>query len=83
MCNSLPFFFDHPCHSHESGNLTSADAMVKVMEESFLRKWGSNNKNLRNQMVFRMPASTGMTGIRGNDRYYWQIRMLIVDNQVI
>ncbi len=36
--------------------------MIKVEEESFLRKWESNHKSLRNQMVFRMPASAGMTG---------------------
>ena len=47
-------------------------------------------------MVFRMPAFAGMTDIlnrsvripsadvriRGDDRHYWQIRMLIVHNQV-
>ena len=47
-------------------------------------------------MVSRVPASAGMTDIlnrsiripsadpriRGDDRHYWQIRMLIVHNQV-
>ena len=32
---------------------------------SFPRKWESNHKSLRNQMVFRMPASAGMTGFIG------------------
>ena len=58
-------FLTTPCHSRESGNLSSADAIVKVEGESFPRKWESNHKSLRNQMVFRMPASAGMTGIIG------------------
>ncbi len=76
MYNSQAHFFDHPL--------------------SFPRKSESNNKSLRNQMVFRMPASAGMTDIlnrsvrilsadpriRGDDKHYWQIRMLIVHNQV-
>ena len=43
---------------------------------SFPRKWESNNKSLRNQMVFRIPVSAGMKGIIG------KFRVLIVDNQV-
>ena len=52
---------------------------------SFPRKWESNNKSLRNQMVFRIPASAGMTAdieyffsqsipdprIRGDDSVKW------------
>ena len=71
MYNSQAHFFNHPL--------------------SFPRKRESNNKSLRNQMVFRIPASAGMTEtkwlksgqnqpvprIRGNERHYWQIRMLV------